>query len=354
MKTFDRQTFSLGFDPMQNLSWPSKVAQAGKVALDEARAAGERFQARKFDVQKKVLIAWADYVQRGVAIRSMARDLELLRVASAAAGAAQGSGGSAEKSIGAQVQAERLLNALADQKAEQAVAQAQINALLLRDPKAPLNLPEVPEPPRRVPVEDDELIKISADMFPEVAVAAYELDGRKDALELARLRWIPDINPFVSFTGTISQTLGAAITLPTTIAEIRGTIRASEAEMNSAEATLRQRKADRVGEYIGLIVILRRAEDRAAWLEGTLRPAVSRMVTLRQTGYETGAGSLSDVIEARRMLIEIDIGLAQSRSQVEKSIVDIECCLGRDIETLKRPEALAQPASGTQEGGGHG
>src|ERR1043165_3808585 len=350
MKTFDRMTFGAGFDGSENLAFPSKAKQAGRVALDEARAAGERFQARKFDLQKKVLFAWADYVQRGVAIRAMSRDLELLRVATTAAAIAQSSGGAAERALSAQIQAERLVGTLADMRAEQEAMKAEINGLIARDPKAPLNPPEIPDTPRKVPVEDDELIRISADMFPEVAALAHELQGRKDALELARLRWIPDINPNFSVTGTISRAIGAAITLPTSIAEIRGNIRAAEADMQSAEATLRQRKAERVSEYIGLIVALRRAEARTAWLESTLRPATARLAALREQGYETGAGSLVDVIEARRVLIEIDIAVAQSRAQVEKSIVDIECCLGLDIETLKPTVQGPAPAGTAQEG----
>src|SRR5689334_9563693 len=60
MKSFDRTTVNVGFDPMENLAFPTKVAQAGKVALDEARAAGKRFEATKFDIQRKVLIAYLD------------------------------------------------------------------------------------------------------------------------------------------------------------------------------------------------------------------------------------------------------------------------------------------------------
>ena len=41
MKAWDRTTINVGFDPMENLSFPTKVAQAGKVALDNARSANE-------------------------------------------------------------------------------------------------------------------------------------------------------------------------------------------------------------------------------------------------------------------------------------------------------------------------
>src|SRR5438477_8717101 len=43
MNTFDRMTFTAGFDAMRNLSWPGKTMQAAKVALDQAQAAGEKF-----------------------------------------------------------------------------------------------------------------------------------------------------------------------------------------------------------------------------------------------------------------------------------------------------------------------
>src|SRR5262245_5774334 len=55
MKSWDRTTLTVGFDPMENLAWPSKTAQAARVALDEAREAGERFRAEKFALQKEVL-----------------------------------------------------------------------------------------------------------------------------------------------------------------------------------------------------------------------------------------------------------------------------------------------------------
>src|SRR5580765_1036010 len=48
MKAWDRTTINVGFDPMQNVSFPTKTAQAGRVAFDNARAAGQRFAAKKF------------------------------------------------------------------------------------------------------------------------------------------------------------------------------------------------------------------------------------------------------------------------------------------------------------------
>lgn len=342
MKSFDRTTLSAGFDGSMNLSFPTKVEQAGKVALAEARVAGERFRAKKFEVQRRVLFAWAEYHERAARISLMEQDLKLLDAVTQAAAAGARSGMSQEGLLRARVEAERLTNELADMKSEHEMHRATLNAMLQRNPRAALVPSMDIVEPREVPAEDGFLLEAAIDTFPEVSVMALELRGRKDALELARMKWIPDFSPMFSVTGTISQTIGAAIMLPTTIAEIRGSIRAAESEVRASEAMLRAKRADRMGEYVGLILTLRRAQARAAWIEKSLRPSADRIATLRRRAYETGAASMMDWLESRRTLIEVDTMLARTRAEIEKSIVDIECCLGRDIETMQPPVSQAR------------
>lgn len=60
IKTWNRVTLSGTFMPSVTLQLPIKTIAAGKVALQAAREAGERFLAAKFDLQKRVLIAYYD------------------------------------------------------------------------------------------------------------------------------------------------------------------------------------------------------------------------------------------------------------------------------------------------------
>ena len=48
MKSWDRTTVTAQPDPMANLAFPTKVKQAGRIALADAQAAGERFRSAKF------------------------------------------------------------------------------------------------------------------------------------------------------------------------------------------------------------------------------------------------------------------------------------------------------------------
>lgn len=346
MTSWDRTTLTAGLGGTENLELPVKVRQAGKVALGEARAAGERFRVVKFDVQKRVLFAWADYEGRAKIIGARERELTLVRLLRDTAAARAQTYSGQEGLIASQVEEQRLANEIADMKSEQAMARAVLNSMLARGPEEPLVPPAAQEAPRSVPEQDAALMQAAATVFPEVAAVSADLATRRDVLEMARLRWIPDISPTIGVTGSLSQMIGAAIMLPTNVPRIRAGIRAAEADVRGSEALLRQKTFDRVGEYVGLVVTLRRAQEREAWLGGTLRESLAHLVDTRRRNYELGGGTLMDVIEAERLLIDTDVALARTREEIEKAIVDIECCLGRDIETI--PDTHA-PEAGTAE-----
>src|SRR5207253_8848696 len=81
-RAWARTTVGVGFDPMQNASFPTKTAQAGKVALENARAAGQRFAAKKFALQKQVLQAWLDLALMEEQIRIQRDNTSLLKLLS--------------------------------------------------------------------------------------------------------------------------------------------------------------------------------------------------------------------------------------------------------------------------------
>ena len=259
-------------------------------------------------------------------------------------------GGRRQEAISSQVALDTAQSELDDLRAEQDAQRAMINTLIGREAHEPLEPPAHPAEPRRVPPDDASLLRASAEMFPEVAELTRELEGRRDALELARMRWIPDINPSFSVTGTVSRTIGAAVALPTTIEQIRGEIRGAESQIRASEARLRQRKAERIGEYVALIVELRRAEQRTEFFRGVVLPAGERLLESSKQEYESGAGGLAHVLEARRAILDTELTIARSEADIERAIVDIECCLGVDIETI-HPETKVSAINA--EGGRH-
>jgi outer membrane protein, heavy metal efflux system len=343
MKSWDRTTLTAGFDAMENLSFPTKTAQAAKLALSEARAAGENFRAVKFDVQRKVLFAWADFQQQGREIEIRREDLGLRRMLADVGSIRAATGGGQQSAVEAEVALRMAESELADMVAEHDGMRAMLNVLLGRDPEAALVISPEPEEHRAVVATDAEMVAIAAETFPEVAVFAREVEGRRDALKLAQMRWIPDINPTLMFTGSISQAIGAMIVLPTTVPEIRAGIRAAEAELRATEAMFRQNRVERIGEYVGLVIALRRAQDKSALFKTVIEPAARSLAEARSRAYESGGAELKDVIEARQMWLETRVIIAKAAAAVERAVVDIECCLGVDIETLEKMKKEPRP-----------
>lgn len=334
MKAFDRSTFTAGFDSAMNLSLPVKVEQGAKVALDEAMAAGEAFRVAKFDLQRTVLQTWADYVLQGQLIALRSEDLAIRRVQVQAAASGVRSGGRVREALTADLELKTDESRLQDLRSEHDQTRARLNALMGRPPGQALKAPSALSPARPLPDDDGVLLTGAADRFPEVAVLAREVEGRADALELARLRWIPDISPTLGFTGSLSQVVGLMVGLPTNIAGIRGQIREQEAQLRASQAMLRQRSSDRVGEYVSLLLMYRNAQRQVNLLEKTILPAALRLSEERVRSYESGGAMFADVIESRRLPLSIRELIATSHAQMDKTLVEIECCLGLDIELL--------------------
>lgn len=348
MKTFDRMTFSAGFDSMENLSFPSKVRQQGKVALDDARAAGERFRTAKFALQERVLTAWADYALLAERLRIQRDDNDLLKHAFGAARSRVEAGGSQQDLLRAEIALRTAEDGQKAIEAELKGARALLNAMLAREPDAPLAPPTALPESRPIPANDALLIASAADANPELAVLARQVEGRADALELARLQWIPDINPSVAFTGGIAQAVSAAIVLPTTIAEIHGAINEAQSMLRASEATLRQARHDRASSLVAALISLRNSERQATLFERHIVPSAERLLTNIRQSYVAGQSSYLDLIEAQRTLLQARLAIAEARTTREKRLSEIETLTGTDIETLRDPAValsseIAQP-----------
>jgi hypothetical protein len=86
------------------------------------------------------------------------------------------------------------------------------------------------------------LIAVAVDENPELAGLAWPVAGRIDAIQPARLAYLPDLIPSASITGSGRR---GKVMLPTRIPAIRTAIDEAEAMARSAKAMLRQTEKDR-------------------------------------------------------------------------------------------------------------
>jgi len=337
MKSFDRTTVNVGFDPMENLSFPTKVAKAGKVALDEARAAGKRFEATKFEIQRKVLTGYLDLALHEEQIRIQRDNVSLMKLMSDSASDRVGAGGAPQDLLRAQTQYRLAENQLATMESEHMTMRSTLNAMLARDPRAPLDLPQTLPPPRPLAADDAHLLALATDNNPDLARLAHQVAGRQDALELARMAYIPDINPIAGFTGGLSQMIGAMVVLPTTIPEIKGKIDESRAMLRSTQAMLRQTRADRAASFVAALYAMRSAERQSAVFQDAILPRAQQTLASMRQAYAAGTASFTDLIDTQRTLLDVRLMIAEARMEREKRLAELEALAGIDIETLAAP-----------------
>lgn len=345
MKTFDRTTVTAGPDPMDSLAFPSKVYQAAKVALDEARAAGQRFAAAKFDLQRKLLNGWYDYALMAERIRIAQSNLALLRLISETAAGRVRAGAQQLDLLRADVEQRRAEDELRGMESQLPQMRAMLNAMLARSPDAPLAPPNQIPPARPVPADDARLLALAADNNPELTSLAHRVRGRQDALELARLQYIPDLNPTFSFTGSVSQVVGLGLSIPSIMPKVQGMVKEARAELRATQAMYRQTKFDRSAQVVAALYAMRNSERQAGLFDQQIIPAAIRIADNTRDAYSRGQMSFIELIEAQRTLLAARLTAVEARAAREKSLADLEALLGLDIETLS-PNSTTQPTLG--------
>ena len=346
MKSWDRTTVNVGWQTsMPRL--PTKVAQAGKVALDEARVAGEKFRAAKFDLQRKVLTSYLDIALLAEKVRIQQDNVSLLKLLQDGAADRVRAGASQQDMLRAQTEYRLAENELLNMQSELRAMKAMLNAMLARSVDAPIDLPDELPAPRRVAVDDAKLIAVAVDANPDLARLAQQVQGRTDAVELARMEWIPDIAPFAGFTGNVSQVVGAMVMVPTTIPKIQGMIDESRAMLQSSQAMLRQGRYDRAASFVAALYLMRTSERQADLFEQTVLPLAEETLSSSRQSYSTGTGRFIDLVDSQRTLLNVRLMIAEVRIEREKRLAEMEALAGTDVETLAGPTTVPATRAAT-------
>jgi outer membrane protein, heavy metal efflux system len=337
IKAWNRTTITAGFDPAMDLSLPIKARAAGKVALEAAKEAAENFRSVKFEIQRKVLAAYLDLALAEEKIRIQRDNLNLLQLLVSSASARAQSGGPQPDLLKAMTESQMVQNELAGLEAEIKGMRAMLNGMLGRDPGAPLELPQSLPSPRPVLADDAGLIAVAVAQNPELEGLSRRVAGRKDAIELAKLAYLPDVVPSASVTGSLSQFLSAMVMLPTTLPAIRAMIADAEAMERSAEAMERQTRQDRAASFVANLFLMRNAERQTELYRARVVPAVQQLLISSRQSYAAGGVTFADLIDSERMYVAVRAMVAEAQIEREKRLVELEALAGVDIETLGQP-----------------
>jgi hypothetical protein len=214
---------------------------------------------------------------------------------------------------------------------------------MARPADASLPPPTVRDAWRALPVDDAGVLAVAGVADPVLAALAREVEGRRDALALARLRYIPDFNPFVGTDGAAAQMAGIVVSIPTMLREVGAMVRESRAELDGALARMRQTDLDRRAAVVAALTMVRDGERRAALADGVLRRSAERVVAATETAYANDTASFEEMVAARTALLDVALLRAEAGTARARSLAELEALLGVDLEALDEAAATMAP-----------
>lgn len=322
----DRTSFTFGNDPMANLVAPRKLKVAGRAALEEARAAGLRFEKARLETRERVVAAWWEYALLAERIRLQEADVAFLEGAADVARARLvAAGGAQSEFLRANVEARLARNDLETLRARLPARRAELNALLSRPPDAPLDPPEALPPPSPTSFQLDALLARAADRNPELAALAREAQASSEGLELARLQYLPDFSLAVGLDPAewATRLMGMATVPLLRRAAIEGRIAQARADRRAVEAMRRQVANDLAAQLVLQLYALENADRQIALFESAIVPEAAQAARALQASYAAGGASLTDALGALRVWVEARATLAEVRAGRETGLARI-------------------------------
>lgn len=318
----------------QALPYPGKRQARAAMAEAEAGAAFQDWREAVLELTARSGALAADWYLVHRAVEVNEQHLELLDTFREAATARYAAGLAMQQDpLQAEVESAKLLQLGAELEALRRVTAARINALLHRDPGAPLPPPPARLPEPEVPAQAAALEAEALASRPELAGRAAMIQAREAQLRMALLERRPDFEAMGSYSTMWMDPehrfmAGVAVDLPLR----RGRIEAARAE---AEARLEQARSERTAAEIQL-----RAEVREAWellreshhhldiQRNRVLPATRDQIRAARAGFETG-GSFLAVIEAERNLREAELQEHEMLAELHRRQAALDRALGR-------------------------
>lgn len=320
-------TFGVANDPMANIPWPGKLATAGRRALEYARAAGNRFEKSRLELRAKTLAAYFDYTFLAESIRLQEADAAFLETIAEAADARVRAGTAPQQDVvKARTARDLSRNKLETLRSKLPGRQAELNALLNREPREPLDPPRDLPLPRDFRLTDAELLAQLGERNPELAALASEAKGREEAVTLMRQQYIPDFGlAFSADAGGMVRSLMGMLTAPLfRYQAIEASITQAKAELAMTRAMRRQMESDLKAKAILTLYDLRNAERQAALFGGTILPQAEQVVETTRAAYTAGQVPLIELLDSERMRIEVRLMIAELRAERERLLAELE------------------------------
>ncbi len=317
-------------------AWGKRDARRDVAAAD-ARQADARADGTWIELAARIKTAYAEY-GRTAGNEALANEVigllaRLERVAQVryAAGLAP-----QQDAIRAQLEQTAMQGELLMLAGERRKTVARLNALLARDPTAPLAAPEAPRPlPTWAPADMPRLVDRVRERNPLVAAERARVEAAQKNRELTQRNRYPDVVVGLAPSQVRSRITTWGVMLEMNI-PLQQEPRRSQEQEAQGMASAAQARADALtqqmlGELNLNLAALDTARQTESLLKTRLLPQSELNLQSALSAYEAGKGDMGMLLEAQRQIRKARKDLLESQVEAQMRLAEIERVLGDDL-----------------------
>ena len=320
----------------QKIPFPGKRRLAGEIASHEADQATHEVDTVALDVTAAVKRAYFDLWQSHEQLAVYTRDRGLVErfTRTVEQKYAAGDAGQADV-LRAQVELTHLTNRLETERLNIEHAEAELNALLSREPGEPLGVPERPSRPQLVGAPAT-FTELALGKRPDIAAQEAAIAREESAARLAGRGYYPDfevsVGRFINFEQSDGFGAMASVTVPIfNGAKYGAAVDEAAARLVTARSEKRRIEDGIRREVEQAYVRARRAFVQFELFDKTHIPQAEQALRVTEGGYETGAVSFLDLIDTLRSIETVHVEHVTAQAEFEKAYADLERAVGAEV-----------------------
>lgn len=325
-------------DFSQKIPWPGTLAARQAAARHEAIAADRDVDALRLQVVAQAKSAFAEwrFIGEGLAIHHATQALldELIAVARTRYAAGRTS---KQDVLQAEVERTDLDNQLLRLHRQQTSVQARINALLNRQPDAPLAEAAL-LPPLSAPPTLEVMKTLALAQHPELSRLDAQISASKSRVTLAEKAFYPDFQVGVGYNSLWDGAdkraiIGVSINLPLNRSKRKSELNRTRADSRRAQWSLVARRAKLLSDLAQALAEVLEAHASVALYQDKLVPLSAEYLQAALADYQSGSGAFLNVITAEQRMLSTDLALARASADYTRRLAQLERWVGGSIHS---------------------
>ncbi len=320
-------------DLSQSLPWPGKRAAQKDAARARANIAQATTELHRLTVIAATKSAFAEWYFIHEALR-INKDNQLLLddlVVSAASQYAAGNG-SQQDVLHAELERVQVENRYHVVRQRYAVIQANLNALMNRQPSASLPPPSPLDAKQTLPPAP-KLIALASTQHPELRKLEFVVAEKEADLLWAKKETYPDFRVSAGYNSLWQLqekrwTLGVSINIPLDQSRRRAEARAAASERRSARWEVTDRRGELLSALVGAYAEVEHAYRSITLYQDQLLPLSRDRLVAAIDEFEAGSGDFLHVIDAERDKLRIESALFRALADLHRKRAELELRVG--------------------------